>query len=745
MNADSVLGHALRASRLRVALRTASFAIPALIVPIALGWRVAPGWIPAVLVLGAFATLCAGWIAMRPLDARWLAQRLDECDPRMEDSARLLFMPAARATTLQRLQQRRLQQRLEAAPPPDLRPEWPARALSLSWLIAIAISLAVVLWPHRGASTHPAPQPVAARSGTAPTDTRITQRFLDITPPAYTGLPKRSEDRFEVRVPERASVQWRLRFVPAPTSASLAFHDGQSVPLQREGEDWIASRRIGAPLLYRIVLNGALPLRPDRLYRIDVTPDQAPQIKAITPEETLTLRRAGQRSWTVSFEAQDDYGLAASAPLRMTLAQGEGENIQFSERSLALQGRGGPTRKRYAHTFDLASLGLTAGSDFVVQLSVSDNRVAGPQTTRGPSYILRWPPEAATETSGLDGLVKKALPAYFRSQRQIIIDSEALLAQRRKLPADTYMQRSDAIGVDQRLLRLRYGQFLGEESEGAPRARLPTTDVDSEHETPPPPRKLLPTADAEDEAEADAREQAAKQEEAPSPTSQDTHDHADEPASGFGRSVDVLAEYGHTHDDSEAATLLDPETRRTLKSALDQMWQAELNLRQGHPDLALPYEYKALDYIKQVQQAGRIYLARVGSELPPIDESRRLSGERNNLAPRDDLLVAATPASPLLPELWRALESPAGANSPPLDLDSVEHWLRANERRVPDALGVIAAIDSVRNEPACMPCRQLLRSRLWPLLPRAPAKPARRAQPDRSGQAYLDALQAERP
>jgi hypothetical protein len=175
------------------------------------------------------------------------------------------------------------------------------------------------------------------------------------------------------------------------------------------------------------------------------------------------------------------------------------------------------------------------------------------------------------------------------------------------------------------------------------------------------------------------------------------------------------------------------------------MWQAELHLRQGRPDLALPFERKALDYIKQVQQAGRIYLARVGSELPPIDQSRRLSGDRKGLAPRNDSLVSTPPASPLLESLWRALEVPAGPAAPALDLDSVERWLRANEKRVPDALGVIAAIDSVRNEPDCGSCRRLLRNRLWPLLRRPPVQPAPRIQPDRSGKAYLDALQAERP
>jgi hypothetical protein len=735
---NTTLARLLRAARLRSLARIVAFAVPVAAVILAASVRFGEGHWPWALALCIAAVGATAWSLLRRIDSHWLARRLDERDPRMEDSAALLFADPAGATPLQQLQQARLRDRLAQASPPDLRPAWPVRALAACWLLAAVLVTTALMWPERTAS--PAAHAQAVNPSAAPArpgHTRISRLQLQVTPPAYTRLPPRSESMFEAKVPERSQVRWALRFDPMPTGAALAFHDGLRVPLVREGDDWIATRRIDKPLLYRVQLQDAPPLQADRLYRLDVALDQPPQVKAVAPEDTLTLRRDGQRTWTVTFEAQDDYGLAASAPLRITLAQGEGENIRFEERSLTLAGRGSATRKRYAHSFDLGALGLAPGSDFVVQLAVTDNRAAGPQSTRSASYILRWPPEDATETTGLDGMVKKALPAYFRSQRQIIIDSEALLAQRRKLDAEQYLGRSDGIGVDQRLLRLRYGQFLGEESEGAPRRALPI----AEEEPAAPARPLLPTADAEDEADAPRAE-------APHAEAADTHDHADANASApaaFGEAGDVLSEYGHTHDDAEAATLLDPETRRTLKSALDQMWQAELHLRQGRPDLALPFEYKALDFIKQVQQAGRIYLARVGSELPPIDPARRMSGDRKGLAPRSEPLVAATPASPLLESLWRALEVPPGRGSPALDLDGAERWLRANERRVPDALGVIAALDGVRSDPACAACRQLLRSRMWPLLRRPPAHPAARTKPDRTGQAYLDALQAERP
>ena len=206
----------------------------------------------------------------------------------------------------------------------------------------------------------------------------------------------------------------------------------------------------------------------------------------------------------------------------------------------------------------------------------------------------------------------------------------------------------------------------------------------------------------------------------------------------------MLEEYGHTHDHAEAATLLDPETRATLKLALDAMWQSEGHLRQGHPDLALPYAYTALKHIKQVQQATRIYLARVGPELPPIDESRRMTGDRAGIARRGDALVAATAPDPALLQVWNALDDARiGGATNEVDFIALDRWLRANESRVADPLSLIAAIDALRAEPACVPCRRELRAQVWPLLSRPPASAQRRDDGDAAGRRYLDALRQE--
>ncbi|WP_232526116.1 DUF4175 domain-containing protein [Lysobacter capsici] len=728
MNASEQLRGLLRGVRIRRGLDLALSCAPWALVVAAMVLRFhgIAAAVVALLVALALIALASAYHARR-LDTLWLIRRLNTLRADMDDSADLLFASAQGLTGLQSLQRARLQDRLaHATPAPvDLRPAWSTKRSLLSLLIAALVFVVIVLWP----APRPAAQALDALSpaptiAALPGQPRLTEQALRVDPPGYTHLPPRSEPTLEARVPQGSSLRWTLRFQPQPANVALVFHDGLRLPLRRQGEDWIAQRSLAKSALYRIEAAGAAPAQSRRLYRLDVTPDRAPQLRVLEPDRGLTLMAQGQRAWPLAFEATDDYGLAPSAQLRITLAQGSGENITFREQRISLRGIGAATQKRYAQRLDLAALGFAVGDDLIVQLSVDDNRSPQPQTALSPNLILRWPADLGSEATGLEGMVKTTLPAYFRSQRQIIIDAEALIPQRRKLGADEFLERSDAIGVDQRLLRLRYGQFLGEEAEGEP--RLPTNDE-------------APAADAKHKDEHGDKPAATQ--DAP----HDDHDHAPNAAPAkFGEEGAVLEEYGHTHDHAEAATLLDPGTRKLLKAALDEMWQSELHLRQGEPKLALPYAYKALGFIKQVQQASRIYLARVGPELPPIDESRRLSGDRKGLARREDALIAANAADPLLGSLWLQLQAaPGSRDAAAIDYGALERWLGEHDARVADPLAFAAALDRLRNQPDCASCRAQLRSLLWPLLTRPPASVTPRDAGDAFDRRYFEALQGE--
>ncbi|MFL9841717.1 DUF4175 domain-containing protein [Sphingomonas sp. ST-64] len=702
MSAD-LLSDWTRAARLRAALNVMLVGAPSILIAGAAGWRFGGiGWAIALALLSAAVVALAAARAAGVLDRAGLVRRLDAREPGLEDSAELLVAETA-LTPLQQLQRDRIERRIVAIDPETLIDRWSRRRIAVAWTIGAVGVASLLLWPD----SQPAPPPLApAAEGSvaAPGVPRLTGQRVRIVPPAYTGLPPRYSDRLDIRAPAGSRIEWTLAFAPQPVRAELALVGGQRLPLAPGDAGWTGSLRLDRPLLYRVVAQGMRGTPPP--HRLDPIADAPPQVRAIEPAQGLVLVRPGQRSWRVVFEATDDYAVAPTARFAITLAQGDGENVSFSERSLIVRGSGSAKRKRFTADLNLAAYGLQQGGDLVVQITVADTRSPSPHIVRGPGVILRWPPKPAELADGLDMMSKRVMPAYFRSQRQIIIDTEALIKERRKLSAEAFLEKSDTIGVDQRLLRLRYGQFVGMEAE----------------ETPKPP---LPIAERDGDKPSE-----------PEHHDGDGHDHGAAPESPvFGSLGDVTAEFGHTHDESEAATLLDPDTRAMLKLALDEMWQAELNLRSGKPEAALPFENRALNYIKKIQQATRIYLPRVGAQLPPVDMSRRMTGKREGIASRSAALTRFAIDDAVPAEAWRTLAGPG-----PIDFAALERWLRTNSARVRDPLAVLAAIDAARTAPDSSQARARLRDQLWRVLTRPPAQVRRRGDGGALGQRYTRGL-----
>ncbi|MFL6585309.1 MAG: hypothetical protein ACJ8GV_00290 [Luteimonas sp.] len=743
MSITAQLTRILNLARRRAAAIVLLCALPLVAGAAMLAWRLAGNPLAAGIALTGLAI--AAWLALRRMahfDRAWLTRTLDADRPDMDDSAALVFARSDALGALQRLQQSRLQGRLATAPWTAAPASFPTRAMAGAWVLGMSLVAAAVWWPpitsQADARTRAAPR-AAAVDGRP----MLQSQSLRIDAPAYTGQAVRTQTELDAQAPVGATLRWTLRFAPQPQRVALRLHDDSEIAFVREGDDWVATLRLDQSWLYRIAVDGDTDhiLARAQPWRLDAVPDRPPEVRVRTPEETLSTYTRGQHAWALAFEASDDHGVAPNAQLRITVTRGSGEAITFEDRSMPLRGRGDARAMTFSATLDPVALGLEEGGDLVAQLEVRDNRAPEPQRARSASLILRWPPPAPVDADGLEGLARDVLPAYFRSQRQIIIDAEALIAEQPRIERSAFEGRSDALGVDQRILRLRYGQFLGEESEGGPR-QPPTDDAEA---PPPPPRKPLPiddfgqtdtpvvdTHDDDDHAHDDAPAVQGA-------ATHHDHDHAPQDAMTFGRADDVLATFGHTHDLPEAATLLDPKTREILRGALQAMWQSELHLRQAAPREALPHANRALELIKQVQEADRIYLARVGSSLPPVDPTRRLGGDRDGIAPRavpaPDVDTDAAPAN-----AWRAL---AWNDAP--DLDALISWAQAHPRQVDDPLALLAAVDALRRDAACADCRQSLRGQLWRVLQRPLPAPARRAAPDAMGTRYLEALQADAP
>jgi hypothetical protein len=730
MTAVPLLLQPQRRAQWRTLIDTLALGLPAALVSGVLGWRVS-GWGLAILLvlLTLAAVVGLGVWRARRLDQGWLIRSLDARLAAFEDSAALLFADVRALDGFRALQRRRLEARAGEAARLDLNPPWSRRPIALAWAAAVVLTAAILLWPAaRTESVAPA-DPTSPGASGPPV---LTSFRLRIVPPAYTGLPAREQATLDASVPEGSRLEWTVGLSPAPASAALSFPEAAPLLLVRTGEAWFASRVASQPFLYRVEAPG---LARQRLGRIDVVADAPPAIRLIEPDSQLVQIAPGQARWTVVFEASDDYGVLSAATLRITLAKGEGEQVTVTETTRGIAGTGEARQRRYAVTFDLAREGMEPASDMIVQLIVADNRPGGAQRVEGPSVILRWP-SALGLADGLDGMAQSVLPAYFRSQRQIIIDAEALIAEQRRLDRPTFVSRSNGLGADQASLRNRYGQFLGGENEPGAVA-LPTSDAPPRPAAPP-----LPTNDApaSTTAQTPARTPARPALE-DGHSYEDGHDHGPAPQGGgfFGSAVDVLNEFGHAHDSGDAATLFDPGTRSTLSQALDAMWASERALRQGEPAAALPHAYRALDLLKEAQQATRIFLRRVGSDLPPIDMARRLTGDR------DDIVAGAlAPAPERGPEspavaAWRALEDRPGRRPAP-NLGALDAWVRQNASRIRDPLALRAAIDTVRAEPSCVNCRRRLRALLWGAIQPPSVAVDRRAAPPPRGRRYLDAL-----
>ncbi len=572
-----------RAARLRRAGLWALGAVPWLLL------RSGPG-------LLAWSAFCAwdGLHLQRRVAHGW-AHWIDGAVPEMEDSAALLAQEPE--TPVARLQRERLLKRIDAALPPRRLRAIVAAHVPFGWAWLLAnLALAGLAWgaallPHAAGpqtATDAAGRPAAAPATHA-------GLVVKLAPPSYTGVAPSSSAPKDAQVPEQTAVEWCLDD-PQEAAEAIELSDGQTLHAGTQCARWTATESI----FWR--------WRGTR-YTLKVIPDQPPEIAITQPNDMAKDLPRDAKNAVITVTVTDDYRVQ-QATLHLTLARGSGENIRFSDRELPLPASTDPRRRSWTKDWLLTDLGMEPGDELYFFVRAVDN-AARPHTVQSPTVTLRLPAppsEQDEETTALPTLVK---PESLRSQRQVIIDTEQLVADMRakKMRDEEVRERSEGIAADQAALRRRYGQFLGEES----------------------------TLFGKDD------------------------DHDDDHGHGAGAKLDVLHEFGHAHDSVENATLFDDATKKLLRRALSAMWDAEKALRAITPKTALPPEYKALEAIKELQQSERIYLHKTAFAPPAIKEDKRMSGD---LAGAASYKRAQADAAEIVPANLRDLVQALGGDGP---------------------------------------------------------------------------------
>lgn len=725
-------------------------------------WVVAP----LAAVTAFIVTLAIRLAIVRPstIDSAQLAHHLDRCHPEFEESCALWLRPVESLSVVERMQRARLDRELArlslgeespAAPPADtLRTA--STWLAGGALLAVLVAAWSILYPFApnatGLSSAPSTtSPSANAIPTSPTGAvpKLGPVELIIRPPAYTQHSERTETSLNAEIEEGSKVIWRIALQGDVRDVSLRFGDGgrDVLPMQATNDaHFEGTRSIKDSELYALTatLADGTPWVPAEIYALKVIKDQPPTLRFVEPAlsrtEIPTSAPRDARRVQVRVVGLDDYGLA-EAHLVATVAKGTGEAVKFREQVIEFDPPGnatsGPAPTRdFTRTLDLTALGLDPGDELYFHVVARDDREPAPNRARSETrFIVLKGPDGKGSTPGRGVSGVNLVPPYFRSQRQLIIDTEKLIAEQSILSDREFRERSNELGVDQQLLRLRYGQFLGEELEegaGGPRAEARPGESGPTDASGVPLELMHQHDRGAEGADATAAREAA------APT---------KPATGVPPTPDeILSPYVDQHDSQDQATFFDRPTKSSLRAALGAMWEAEGMLRTMRPAEALPAENRALEILKALQQSARAYVQRVGFEAAPLKvDERRLKGDLAAVTRLERALdhpVRADVTDDAVREALRVVSW--GQTTGGLSTTEME-MIRRTESRLTEAAtrdpaGALAGLQALRRLTAgsTETARELpaLERALWKLLPAARALPSRR---DDSSPALSDA------
>jgi predicted negative regulator of RcsB-dependent stress response len=564
------------------------------------GWGREGGVMAALLLLLLVLTLQVWrwWDVYRKTSLANVAQHLNRKYPQLEESTQLLLQPEAELALLPQLQRQRVATALAQIPVQEAS-QVSVKNGFLPLLIGLMLATGLYFVPRylqnqgqasatSSTAAKNVEEPVAQPKAILPA---IEQMNIRISPPGYTRKATYAVTTTSFKAEMGAQVTWTVKTNQAVKAPRLVLSNQKPIllrPVANQENTYTASVILTQSTLYHLQLNG----QDSEFYSIEVVPDEAPSITVKKPAQYLEILFGQPQRVAVQATLQDDYGLR-SAEMVATVAQGEGEAVKFREQRipLNLSFAGQPRQLQLNQTLDLKKLGMTYGDELYFYLQAYDNHRG---YTRTESFLVEIEDTTVVETMDDLSLGVNPNPEYFRSQRQIIIDTEKLIQEQKGLTQAVFADRSNNIGVDQKLLRLRYGKFLGEEFESTIG------------------KGALPEGLGEGH------------------TADDGHDHGGTKGGSEheNKMSELLDPYLHKHDQEEAATFFEPAIKAQLKGALAQMWEAELRLRTNRPKEALPFEYKALRMLKDVQQKSRVYVKKSGFEPPPLKEpEKRLTGD----------------------------------------------------------------------------------------------------------------------
>ena len=520
------------------------------------------------------------FLVMQKINAQDVVRFLNQAFPELQESTQLVLQPTDQLNGLEKLQLRKIESQLTSQIPSPQGIQKKLKASFMMLIMALLFAFLFSVIPFK--KTHSLYQNNSSINPNFPSEPEtklpeIKAVNITIAPPLYTRKPAREQDKFNISAEQKAVVTWAITTTRKANDVQFVFNDKSTLHLKatdNKGTHWLASKQILQPGFYQVKMDDKL----SELYQIEMIPDAPPIILIQSPKQSTFIKWGDAQKINISVLLSDDYGID-SALIHATTASGSGEAVTFKERRFLFPNfHSGNQKYQLQKMIDLPSLGLTPGDELYFYITAKDNNQ---QEKRSDIFIVRL--EDTAQLFSMTGLKSgiDVKPELFRSERQIIIETEQLLRDKDTISVESFNQRSSNLGSDQELLRLRYGKYLGEETE---------TEIGGDHH-------------------ADAQNEAAD----------------------FGNAAKVIDEYSHKHDIAEDADFFDAPTKKQLQAMLTEMWKASLQLKTYKPKEALPFAYNALRLLKDLQQKTRAYVAKTGVQTTPLNPAKRLTGELDKI------------------------------------------------------------------------------------------------------------------
>ncbi|MBV8388210.1 MAG: DUF4175 family protein, partial [Mucilaginibacter sp.] len=413
-----------------------------------------------LLIYGCSLLLSKWW----EIDAKPIASFLDLKYPDLEESSELVLKEPSTLNILERIQLTHIEGILGSVPLIQRQFTYRLR-LGILFFLVMPVFCWEITWLHNDWRIERLKQS-ASVGGSSKNNIaekilpQVSAILIKISPPVYTRKAPREQDKFTIEAEDGSTINWKLSLNVQAKKVQLIFNSGEKILLKNtDGNNYEGQKLISKSGFYQISIDGKL----SDLYQLQVIRDNPPTIHIKAPQQYTYIDAGEAPRVTISVAVDDDYGIN-NAFIYTTVAKGSGEAVKFKEQKIEFGASFSGQNPHYdlQRIINLPSLNMEPGDELYFYVQAQDNHH---QQSRSDVYIVSL--QDTAQLLSMDGLIGgvNVKPEFFRSERQIILDSEKLLRDKDSINKEAFNTRSNELGNDQKLLRLRYGKFLGEEAE----------------------------------------------------------------------------------------------------------------------------------------------------------------------------------------------------------------------------------------------------------------------------------------